>query len=501
MNADPSPPPDLGDFARRLLALEADPSFQALQSLQNRTSFFRIVGTTETERWHSAFWSWMLDPDGSHGLGDFAVRRLLMRACDESGRLRAAPIWRPTDAPPTTPPSMSDLLRWRITESAAAPGPLTGFSEVTSRRVLAAINGSDTATAGLDPAKKRGTSGDASRFDILLCVQGDHPAIGANPALAKGAQLTLVVVVEVKVGAPYDAGQLRRYSKWLHENPRSADLVVNDAMQPFKNRLEVIEGQADASGDLGPSNAEAWGVGLFLAKDTPARSPTPLQLEPAWSPVEFGDLLTDILEPALKQSQLIADARPLIENYISLIADPSMEILRMAPTEHRELVLSLYRRHKATFGIIRQVLEQPSTEGAAAPEIARALKEVDEDEAAVVRASSLTPGALVDAGLAKIGDVLVHRPMKSRATGQFPFTGDLEVRLVSVDRRGFQLVAGPAEMVAKLGDALYTSTGLLTTAYQAVGGRFSGSGNAALEFRDGEYAGKSLEQVYGQARG
>jgi len=42
--------PSLQNLARRLLALEADPNFEALRTSQSRTNMFRIVGTTDRER-------------------------------------------------------------------------------------------------------------------------------------------------------------------------------------------------------------------------------------------------------------------------------------------------------------------------------------------------------------------------------------------------------------------------------------------------------------------
>ena len=103
--AEPGWPP-ASRFARDLLALEADPAFQALQRSQTRTNMFTILGTTDRERWHSAFWAWLLDPEGSHGLGDFGAKRLLLHVLDGDGNVRGRTL-HPLRAP-------GEAVNWEI---------------------------------------------------------------------------------------------------------------------------------------------------------------------------------------------------------------------------------------------------------------------------------------------------------------------------------------------------------------------------------------------------
>ncbi|MCH8093321.1 MAG: PD-(D/E)XK nuclease family protein [Chloroflexi bacterium] len=63
-------------FKVRVNNLVTDPSFLRLAGLSNEPNIFRIVGQSRYERWHSAFWGWLLDPQGSHRLGDFTLSRL-----------------------------------------------------------------------------------------------------------------------------------------------------------------------------------------------------------------------------------------------------------------------------------------------------------------------------------------------------------------------------------------------------------------------------------------
>lgn len=67
-----------GNDAQQLLALISDERFVEFESFTEKPNLFRIVGRTHTETWHSMFLGWLLDPQGSHGLGDFALRRLLL---------------------------------------------------------------------------------------------------------------------------------------------------------------------------------------------------------------------------------------------------------------------------------------------------------------------------------------------------------------------------------------------------------------------------------------
>ena len=57
--------------------LITDPCFQELKYKQEKANVFTIVGQTHTEHWHSAFISWLIDPNSSMELGHFPLARLL----------------------------------------------------------------------------------------------------------------------------------------------------------------------------------------------------------------------------------------------------------------------------------------------------------------------------------------------------------------------------------------------------------------------------------------
>lgn len=71
-------------FTQRLLNLIAEPEFIQFENVLGEPNFFKIVGRAHYERWHSAFFGWLLDANGSHLLGDYVLRRFLLLLLDET---------------------------------------------------------------------------------------------------------------------------------------------------------------------------------------------------------------------------------------------------------------------------------------------------------------------------------------------------------------------------------------------------------------------------------
>ncbi len=65
-----------------------------LKNLRSKTNLFKILGQSNTERWHTAFWSWLFDIHGSHNIGDFALRKLfeLLRDSQKDKNTFSEPI-------------------------------------------------------------------------------------------------------------------------------------------------------------------------------------------------------------------------------------------------------------------------------------------------------------------------------------------------------------------------------------------------------------------------
>lgn len=77
-------PQRASDFARRILGLISDTAFIKFINISSEPNFFSIVGRTHYERWHSCFLGWLLDPNGSHLLSDYMLKRFLLLLLDDS---------------------------------------------------------------------------------------------------------------------------------------------------------------------------------------------------------------------------------------------------------------------------------------------------------------------------------------------------------------------------------------------------------------------------------
>jgi hypothetical protein len=71
------------NFSQRLLHLISEPEFIMFENVLSEPNFFRIVGRAHYERWHSSFFGWLLDSNGSHLLGDYVLRRFLLLLLDD----------------------------------------------------------------------------------------------------------------------------------------------------------------------------------------------------------------------------------------------------------------------------------------------------------------------------------------------------------------------------------------------------------------------------------
>src|SRR3972149_3231307 len=70
-------------FSQRLLELISEPEFIKFENILSEPNFFTIVGRAHYERWHSSFFGWLLDANGSHLLSDYVIRRFLLLLLDD----------------------------------------------------------------------------------------------------------------------------------------------------------------------------------------------------------------------------------------------------------------------------------------------------------------------------------------------------------------------------------------------------------------------------------
>jgi hypothetical protein len=70
-------------ISQKLLELISEPSFIKYSNILSEPNFFTIVGRTHYERWHSAFYGWLLDVNGSHLMRDYVLTRFLLLTHNE----------------------------------------------------------------------------------------------------------------------------------------------------------------------------------------------------------------------------------------------------------------------------------------------------------------------------------------------------------------------------------------------------------------------------------
>ena len=80
---------NLQKWREQIIKLNNSDEFKQLSRHYNKKSFFNILGISRKENIHSNFLHWLLSPDESHELGDFALRRLLELAVLVKNKLQA----------------------------------------------------------------------------------------------------------------------------------------------------------------------------------------------------------------------------------------------------------------------------------------------------------------------------------------------------------------------------------------------------------------------------
>ncbi|MBK9388597.1 MAG: PD-(D/E)XK nuclease family protein [Planctomycetes bacterium] len=160
------------DFCTGLIKLVLDPQFAAFAQQANRPNLFGIVGRTYTETWHSMLLGWLLDPSGTHGLGSFALRRLLLAIAIDEG---------------TFAPSGGRSLARTVAV----------FGEFERVQVLPNERDRRELKIPLSPGK-------TGRLDVFV-----------SGITLKRENREAVILIEQKVFAAPDTGQCRDYHAWL----------------------------------------------------------------------------------------------------------------------------------------------------------------------------------------------------------------------------------------------------------------------------------------------
>jgi hypothetical protein len=172
------------DIKRRLLNLVSDPNFVWFSNVTDEPNIFKIVGRTHTERWHSNFWGWLLDPNGSHSLNDYIINRLLLALLDDRCVKPISDVQK----------RLSDIL-----------------STVKFFNVKVKPNEYDN---------REKNKSNVGRFDIY--VKGDIEEVDSNSPL-----LNINIIIEMKISTKTRANQSKKYADSLMKSyPNDFNLLI-----------------------------------------------------------------------------------------------------------------------------------------------------------------------------------------------------------------------------------------------------------------------------------
>jgi hypothetical protein len=187
-----------GNFTQRLISLISEPEFIKFENILSEPNFFKIVGRAHFERWHSSFFGWLLDANGSHLLSDYVVRRFLLLLLDEKC-LKAA----------SRSENFLNVL------------PIVEFSEIN---VSPNENiPTETSVSGI------------GRFDIFL---------NAKYIEENGNTGNLNIVFEMKIDSKPNGKQSVKYADWLFTNhPHDVNFLVYVSPKLLNNSLTTVGDQ------------------------------------------------------------------------------------------------------------------------------------------------------------------------------------------------------------------------------------------------------------------
>lgn len=171
-----------GNFSERLVHLISETDFIRFEHFLREPNIFKIVGRSHYERWHSCYWGWLLDPNGTHLLKDYALVRLLLL-------LSNARTLKP-----------SNDAKFRLLKTLAT----VEFADVQ-------------VTPNEFVSNERSVDG-VGRFDIFLT---------ASYADKIGNSGKLNVIFEFKIDSKPTKQQSQKYADWLFTaHPNDANLLV-----------------------------------------------------------------------------------------------------------------------------------------------------------------------------------------------------------------------------------------------------------------------------------
>lgn len=307
--------PPKPEFPLRIANLVADPAFVRFDRLSEQPNFFAILGRTFTERWHSAFLGWFLDPDGSHGLGDFPLRRLLVTLSD--GTMTVQP-----DHPGPAFLTPSELAREAVLRDFSGATVLPNEHN-QSEKTLDALASEDACLPNQIKKDKH--------IDVWL----EHSHIDPDPDQLHGLCHRLSIIIEMKIKAAMSVTQPSKYP----------DFIVAEHTKDTHHR----------------------GICIFLSphpKGTSNITPKTIAGDKRWYCIDYQSLYDGIIQPCLERGRLRTDGQLLVDHYVrNLRASTKHGVLAMTKQD-KDLALQVVKNHKETLLALAQILSDTEDEPA-----------------------------------------------------------------------------------------------------------------------------------------
>jgi len=170
------------NFTIKFLNLISDPLFINYRNIIDEPNIFKIVGRTHFERWHTCFWGWLLDSQGSHSLDEYILNKLLLSLLDESCIKPSSSI-------------NSDLSA-----------------------ILTSIEYSNLETRPNENDHHEVSISNVGRFDIF---------INGDVSYGNSIHKKINILIEMKIDTKTRGDQSKKYADWLHKNhPNAFNLLI-----------------------------------------------------------------------------------------------------------------------------------------------------------------------------------------------------------------------------------------------------------------------------------
>ncbi|MBC8333939.1 MAG: PD-(D/E)XK nuclease family protein [Anaerolineales bacterium] len=168
-------------FSQRLLELISEPNFIKFQNILSEPNFFTVVGRTHYERWHSNFYGWLLDANGSHLMRDYVLIRFLLLIHDE----------RCLKSSYHGKNNLSEII------------PMAEFDEIS--------------VIPNEHQSSEKSIRNVGRFDVFLTAKYRNNDVAGK----------LNVIFELKIDSRIDAEQSKKYANWLYEqHPEDTNILI-----------------------------------------------------------------------------------------------------------------------------------------------------------------------------------------------------------------------------------------------------------------------------------